>query len=233
MHHIFTHTGGRLLTNSLDRRHFQHSTLGSPMCSLPPKPALSQTPFIEKLVDSIEIDEIGISPSGDKVAYTVRHFGHERDKPISQLWLVDVEVLGSDRKLTSDTHDHSIKWSPDGKMICFLSNRRDESYGLYGFRISEMHPESISRSYIANYIANRTRPTTTPRKEFQSSISAPIASALISLHRMKRILRKRLERKPVTMSRCLGNGTTPALMCQTSKPPSRPKYSTRMPRSKR
>jgi hypothetical protein len=33
------------------------------------------------------IDEIDSSPSGDKVAYTVRHFGYEHDKPISQLWL--------------------------------------------------------------------------------------------------------------------------------------------------
>jgi dipeptidyl aminopeptidase/acylaminoacyl peptidase len=114
------------------------------MCSLPPKPALWQTPFIEKLVDSIEIDEISISPSGDKVAYTVRYFGHERDKPISQLWLADVEVPGSGRKLTSDTHDHSIKWSPDGNMICFLSNKRDESYGNYGFQVSENRPESDS-----------------------------------------------------------------------------------------
>jgi len=44
-------------------------------------------PFIKKLIDSTEIDEIDSSPSEDKVAYTVRHFGHEHDKPISQLWL--------------------------------------------------------------------------------------------------------------------------------------------------
>jgi hypothetical protein len=114
------------------------------MCALPPEPAVWQNSFIEKPVDSIDTDEIRISPSGDEVAYTVRHFGHERDKPISQLWLADVDVPGSGRKLTSDTHDHSIQWSPDGKMICFLSNKGNEWYGLYGFQVSEIRPESAS-----------------------------------------------------------------------------------------
>jgi hypothetical protein len=62
-------------------------------------PARWELPFIAKLVESIEIDEIRISLSGDEVFYTMRRFGHERDKPSSPLWLADVGVPGSSRRL--------------------------------------------------------------------------------------------------------------------------------------
>jgi hypothetical protein len=55
------------------------------MAKLPPTPVIWETPFIAKLVDSIEIDEIHISLSGDKVANTLRRFGHKRDKRSSSL----------------------------------------------------------------------------------------------------------------------------------------------------
>ena len=72
-------------------------------------PAIRENPSIEKLVDSFEIDEVSISPSGKKVAYTVKPFGHKPDKEISLLWLADVGFPGSSRQLTSGHNDFSIK----------------------------------------------------------------------------------------------------------------------------
>jgi hypothetical protein len=63
-------------------------------------PVPIETPFIEKLVDSFEIDEMCISPSGEKVAYTVRPIGHKTGKKVSSVWIADVGIPGSSRKLT-------------------------------------------------------------------------------------------------------------------------------------
>jgi dipeptidyl aminopeptidase/acylaminoacyl peptidase len=113
-------------------------------------PSFQENPFSERLVDSFEIDEISISPSGQKVAYTVRRFGHQRDKKISSLWLADFRIPGSSRQLTSENHDFSIKWSPDGTIIAFLSNMHGESHGLCGIRLSEIGDESITAKKLYN-----------------------------------------------------------------------------------
>jgi dipeptidyl aminopeptidase/acylaminoacyl peptidase len=107
-------------------------------------PASRENPFIEKLVDSFEIDEVSISPCGQNVAYTVKPFGHKPDKKISSLWLADVGILGSSRQLTSGHNDFSIKWSPGGTIIAFLSNIQGESFGIYGIQPSEIGEDSIS-----------------------------------------------------------------------------------------
>ena len=116
------------------------------MTDHPPTPAHWENPFIEKLVDSIVINEVRISPAGDKVTYITEHFGHERGKKKSSVWLADVGVPGSNRQLDikPECHNHSIKWSPDGNLIAFLSNINDEPYRLYGVQVSDFSKETIS-----------------------------------------------------------------------------------------
>ncbi|KAJ3087033.1 hypothetical protein HK100_008497 [Physocladia obscura] len=122
------------------------------MTDLPLKQAGSENPFIDKLVNSIVIGEVRISPSGDKVAYTMKHFGQERGKKSSSIWLADLGVPESSRrlKLKPESNNHSIKWSPDGKLITFLSNLNDESSGLYGVQVSEINEESTSVKTLCN-----------------------------------------------------------------------------------
>ncbi|PMD35055.1 alpha/beta-hydrolase, partial [Hyaloscypha variabilis F] len=115
------------------------------MTTPPPEPAHWENPFIEKLVDSIVINELRISPSGDKIAYITEHFGSERDKKKSSVWLADVGVPGSSRQLDIKPlcHNHLIKWSPNGELIAFLSNINEESYRLYGVQVSDFSKEAI------------------------------------------------------------------------------------------
>ncbi|KAH8804387.1 Alpha/Beta hydrolase protein [Xylogone sp. PMI_703] len=96
-----------------------------------------ENPVIERLVDSFVIDQISISPSGRKIIYTIRSFGHRERYKVSSLWFADVGVPGSCRQLTLDQHyDFSPQWSPDGRSVAFLSNR-DVSEGYYIYLLDD------------------------------------------------------------------------------------------------
>jgi dipeptidyl aminopeptidase/acylaminoacyl peptidase len=60
-----------------------------------------------------------------KLFYKLDGFGYF-DNSFSQVWVVDVNS-GETKQLTSEAHHlGSLAWSPDGKSIAFVSNRRDE-----------------------------------------------------------------------------------------------------------
>lgn len=74
-------------------------------------------------------DALVLNRAANRVAYHThtRWNNHPHGRyPTSSLWVADVGKEKSARRLTDGEayHDHSPQWSPDGKCIFFISNRR-------------------------------------------------------------------------------------------------------------
>ena len=79
--------------------------------------------------DMIQMHRVGeaqVSLDGKWVAYTVSTPDMEANRGVSNIWLVPT-TSGAAVQLTQSGHDSSPAWSPDGKMIAFLSSRSGDS----------------------------------------------------------------------------------------------------------
>lgn len=78
----------------------------------------------DRLVYDLKIaSEADISPNGQRVVYVVSEMSRETGKPISQVWISDIDG-GNQRQLTRHPSPHSNpKWSPDGEAIAYVANR--------------------------------------------------------------------------------------------------------------
>ncbi len=96
-------------------------------------PAFSETPTIQDLVGLKYPSELALSPNGSFVAFTIREADFQKSRYFRNIWRVSTRQ-GHIEKLTFGTdQNHSPRFSPNGKVIAFLSNR---SYIKNGTRIS-------------------------------------------------------------------------------------------------
>jgi len=72
------------------------------------------------------VAEPQISPDGKWVAYTVTTPDMDANRNASNIWMVSTEG-GAPIQLTQSGRDSAPVWSPDGKMLAFLSSRAGES----------------------------------------------------------------------------------------------------------
>ncbi|KAL4904189.1 hypothetical protein BDW74DRAFT_168606 [Aspergillus multicolor] len=76
--------------------------------------------------------DVHISPDGSRVVYALETFSTKEKRAVSSLWIAEVGVDHSARRITSGLFkDEKPKWSPDGQYIAFLSNRGHDCSVIY------------------------------------------------------------------------------------------------------
>jgi dipeptidyl aminopeptidase/acylaminoacyl peptidase len=80
----------------------------------------------DDMIKMRRVAEAQTSPDGKWVAYSVAIPDMEANRNASNIWISATDGSES-RQLTQSGHDSSPVWSPDGRMIAFLSSRGGES----------------------------------------------------------------------------------------------------------
>ena len=79
----------------------------------------------ETAITATHVADVQISPDGEQVLYVAAPLSAPEDGPQSSIWSVAVDGGAPHRLTTSEGVDGSPRWSPDGKSVAFLSDRKE------------------------------------------------------------------------------------------------------------
>ena len=109
--------------------------------------AFSQTTWTPELqIKTRALASPVVSPDGKFVVYTVSDavMTADRSEYVSQIWLATTDGKENMQLTFNDKSSTSPKWSPDGKSIAFLSNRKDNRNNIYVMRMAGGEAEAIT-----------------------------------------------------------------------------------------
>jgi dipeptidyl aminopeptidase/acylaminoacyl peptidase len=86
-----------------------------------------------------------LSPDGRTVAYSVWSIDKDQNANRGSIWLADVDGATPPRQFTAGAkRDGGARWSPDGSMLAFTSNREREEAQLYVMPVAGGEPRRLT-----------------------------------------------------------------------------------------
>src|SRR3954451_7949672 len=120
--HEDTKTRTTTITPSL-RRAFVASWLLIAAASSSPTAQSKRAMTLDDAIDLVQVSAPRISPDGRRVLYTVSELGKWTDnKRVTSIWMADADGSNA-RRFLAHEKDRVPAWSPDGRMVAFLSTR--------------------------------------------------------------------------------------------------------------
>ena len=92
------------------------------LSALAKKPKLT----LDEFFNSVSFRTVDVSPDGNSVVIATERADWDQQIFRSDLWLYRRRSAKSLIQLTQSGHDSEPKWSPDGRWIAFLSERKTE-----------------------------------------------------------------------------------------------------------
>ena len=94
-------------------------------------PAAAQRPVaIDDQFRFVDVGDPQLSPDGEWIVYTVTNTNIEADKRNTDIWLVKYDGSGRQQLTHTPTeNENAPRWSPDGRLISFLSSRPGPAKG--------------------------------------------------------------------------------------------------------
>jgi Tol biopolymer transport system component len=96
-----------------------------------------------------------VSPDGRRVVYTVNSAVMTADKSeyVTQIWMANTDGSANYQFTFGEKSSTNPKWSPDGSMIAFTSNRKDNKNNLYVLRAAGGDAEQLTdvKSGVGNF----------------------------------------------------------------------------------
>lgn len=90
------------------------------------------------------VDNPVLSPDQNWIAFTVQTWSIEKNRPQTNIWLMDAKGKQQRRLTTADANDSAPVWSPDGKRLAFTSKRFDDDAAtLYVLRLDGGEAEKV------------------------------------------------------------------------------------------
>ena len=90
--------------------------------------------------DLVSVGDVVVSPEGDLVAFTMTRILEEENRRLREVWMQALEngrPSGDPYRFTAPTWDSfAPRWSPDGALLSFTSQRGDEDNSTWFVRVS-------------------------------------------------------------------------------------------------